>query len=222
MLWIKLFFTHVLMMVLFYYYIISPIKTDLSNAHITEKQLLQELAEQKRIQALGKNNKINIYPITSIALINHVLNKTSTSELSIKEISPLKIQNHGNLINVFFNVEFSGDIFQLKKWLDQLSSDSYLININEIIVNKKSSIIKMNVFNIKNEMIKTNETFQWVGYKDFHSHIKGLLRFADGEIQEVAEGSTIHQIKILKITKEQMIVQEGDHKYIKDNSFHEV
>lgn len=210
--WIKLVFIHIVMAMLFYYYLLSPIKLETASALKVEKDLEHDLwKNQQQSHVSNEHNNIKIITITSRELIHYFLNKIADNRFFIKEIYPTRIQKNGNLIRVSFKLVYTGDMFQLMKWIDQLHHDYLLINIDEITLNhaKKSSnkaTIKIDVFNVHDEVNRpVHEAFQWIGYKNYH---KALLRFENGDIQEVVAGSLIHKkIKILQISNDQMILQ---------------
>lgn len=221
--WIKLSFFHILIFIIFYYYFISPIRIELSNALLTEKQVQQELRKKQKSYP-NKNSihkKIYITHLTKEALIKHFVNKIAASKFLIEEIYPTQIQKHGNLIKISFKVMLLGDIFQLKKLIDQLSKDQVLINIDEIFIknvekSKIKTVMKIDVFNVVDAasmaFSRRPYVLQWIGYTEKNKTIKGLLRLEDGNVLEVAADFVIHKdLKILRITKEQMLVQVGDH-----------
>ncbi len=217
MAWIKLFFSHIFIFTIFYYYFFSPIKIEISNALHTEKQLSQAMLKQKK--SYVKNQKVHekVYfnYRTQEALIKYFINKIIASKFLIKEIYPMQIRKHKNLIAVSFKLVLTGSVFQLKNLIDQLSEEQVLINIDEVIVKKSSNkiVMKIDVFNISNTETKDFYVLQWIGYTENNKIIKGLLRLENGSVLEVAAGAVINKsLKILEITKDQILVQMGNRK----------
>jgi hypothetical protein len=219
MVWIKLFFSHVLMFFIFYYYFISPIKMEIFNALHTESQLSQELVRQKKsyVRSQKAHEKIYFTHHTQEALIKYFMNKIISSKFLVEEIYPIQIRKHKNLIEVSFRLTLSGSIFQLKNLIDQLSEDRVLININEVVVKSNSKMVmKIDVFNVSDEeTTKHYYVLQWIGYTEKNKIIKGLLRMENGDVLEVEVGSVINKtLKILKITKDQMLIQVDNRVFI--------
>lgn len=199
----------------------SPLEMEISNDLRTEKQLYQELFKQQKSYLKNQNDHEKIYFTyrTQEALINYFINKMITSKFLIEEIHPLQIRKHKNLIVVSFRLTLTGNIFQLKKLIDQLSEEHFLINIDEVIVEKANHkiVMKIEVFNISDAetkaFLKHLHVLQWIGYTENNKAIKGLLRLEDGNVLEVGAGSVINKsLKILEIKKDQMLVQVGNRK----------
>ncbi len=151
--WIKISFIYSLIFSMFYFYFISPIKIEILHANVTEKQLKQELSKKQKSEVNKRNAYKNIVatPLSKEALIIYFMNKIMMHEFLIEEISPIQIKKHENLIKISFKVILLGDIFQLKKLIDQLYEDKFLMHIDEILMNKKKYILKIDVFNVNVE-----------------------------------------------------------------------